>query len=270
VTRHVWGDAVAGRVTDWIYVSSQKICQLVFGLPAGGAFRHSENYKTIFAADEVYVVLSGTLMLANPQHGEVQRLRPGEAAFFRRDTWHHGFSCGCEPLCVLEYFAPGPAQGSGGAYARTKPNLERCHYGRDDLLGRWPMAQAEFQRDCTMRVLREADILWRLEGSRQQMAVGILASTEHLCVGRAHLLPGQQSDVETHAGDEALYLLEGTLQVNLPERDGTPWHELRPRDGFFIPEGTPHQYANLSDQAVTFLFGIAPQYQGDRHEPRST
>jgi quercetin dioxygenase-like cupin family protein len=260
VTRHIWGDAVSGEVTDWIYVASQNICQMVYGLPPGGAFRHSEDYKTIFAADEVYIVLSGTLILANPERGEVHRLQTGEAAFLRRDTWHHGFSVGTEPLRVLEYFAPSPAQGTGGAYARTKPNLQTCRYGRDDLLGRWPMAQEEFQRDCTFRVLREADILWRLEGASKQIAVGILASTEHLTVGRVHLLPGQQSDSETHAGDETLYVLEGTLHVLVPEEDKTPWHEVRPRDGFFLPERTPHRYVNGSDQPVTFLFGIAPRY----------
>jgi quercetin dioxygenase-like cupin family protein len=261
VAHHVWGDAVSGEVADWIYVSTPKICQLVWGLPPGGAFRHSEDYKTIFAADEVYIVLSGTLVLANPERGEVHRLRTGEAAFFRRDTWHHGFSYGTEPLRVLEYLGPPPASGAGGVYALTKPNLERCCYGRDDLLGRWPMAQEQFKRDCTFQVLREADILWRLEGVVHPIAVGILASTEHLTVGRVHLLPGQQSDAETHAGDEALYVLEGTLHVLLSEGDKMPWHELRPRDGFFVPEGTPHRYSNQSDQPVTFLFGIAPQYR---------
>jgi len=33
VTRHVWGDAEAGFVDDWIYISTDKIHQLVFGLP---------------------------------------------------------------------------------------------------------------------------------------------------------------------------------------------------------------------------------------------
>ena len=97
-TRHVWGDAGSGQVLDWIYVSSSKIHQLVFALPTGGQFRHSDAHRTIFAADEVYYVLSGTLALANPESGEVQRVTAGEAAFFRRDTWHHGFNCGPEPL----------------------------------------------------------------------------------------------------------------------------------------------------------------------------
>ena len=53
VTRHLWGDPVSGEVADWIYVSSGLIHQLVFGLPPGGAFLHSENFRTVFAADEL-------------------------------------------------------------------------------------------------------------------------------------------------------------------------------------------------------------------------
>ena len=60
VTRHLWGDATSGEVADWIYVSSDRIHQLVFGLPPGGAFRHSDQFRTVFAADEVLYVVSGS------------------------------------------------------------------------------------------------------------------------------------------------------------------------------------------------------------------
>src|SRR4028118_1854640 len=86
-SRYLWGDPEAGEVADWIYVSSDKIHQLVFGLPPGGVFRHSDAYRTIFAADLLYYVLAGTMVIANPATGEVLRLGQGEAAFFRRDTW---------------------------------------------------------------------------------------------------------------------------------------------------------------------------------------
>jgi len=75
VTHHLWGDTEAGRVPDWCYVSTEKIHQLILGLAPGKSFRHSEEYKTKFAADEVYHVLSGQLALANPElEGSVLRL----------------------------------------------------------------------------------------------------------------------------------------------------------------------------------------------------
>lgn len=260
VTRHLWGDDESGEVADWIYVSSAKIHQLVFGLPPGGAFRHSDSYRTIFAADEVLYVLSGVMALSNPETGEVHRVQPGEAAFFRRDTWHHAFNFSTEPLRVIEFFAPPPSQGTSGSYAQTKPNLDSLKYAQEQWMGRWPAAQAEAAESFTIRPVREADLLWRLEGAKQQLLVGILAATEHLTVGKMQLLPGQRSDVEIHGGDESLYLLEGTLNVRAPENDGPRWFELRPGDGFFVPEGAPHQYYNMSDAPVTFLCGVAPKY----------
>jgi quercetin dioxygenase-like cupin family protein len=261
VTRHVWGDAGSGQVIDWIYVSSSKIHQLVFALPAGGRFRHSDAHRTIFAADELYYVLSGTLALANPESGEVQRLTAGEAAFFGRDTWHHAFNCGTEPLRVLEFFAPPPASGSSSAYAKTKPLLSTSSYTQDRLLGHWPAARAEAARSASFTVLRDADLLWRMEGREQPALTGLLVSTDQLTVGKLCLLPGQVTDPETHGGDESLYVLEGVLSLSVAAADSAPWYELRAGDGFYLPEGTSHQYRNLSDRPVTVLFGVAPRYR---------
>jgi mannose-6-phosphate isomerase-like protein (cupin superfamily) len=259
VTRHLWGDAVSGEVADWIYVSSERIHQLVFGLPPGGAFRHSEEYRTVFAADEVLYVLGGTMVIANPETGEVYRVPAGEAVLFGPNTWHHAFSYGMEPLRVLEYFAPPPSQGTAGTYARTRPNLMQVAYRQDRWLGRWPASRDE-RREGTMRVVRADDVLWRLEGTDQAMLVGLLASTEHLTVGTIHLLPGRHGGVEVHDGDEGLYLLRGSLHVRLPEHDGPRWLELEPGDGCYIPAGVPHQYYNISGAPAECLFGVAPRY----------
>jgi quercetin dioxygenase-like cupin family protein len=265
-TRHLWGDNGSGEVADWIYVSSDKIHQLIFGLLPGAWFRHSEEYRTVFGADEVLYVLSGCLVLSNPETGEVHRATPGEAIFFRRDTWHHAMNCGAEPLRVLELFAPPPSQGTSGAYARTKPYLTTPRYTQDQWLGRWPMERAAAQQAFTMHLLRDTDMLWRLEGRERQVLVGILASTEHLTVGKIYLLPGQHSDVQVHSGDEGLYLLEGTLHIRLPENQGQRWFELKPSDGFYIPEGVPHQYYNVSDKPISLIFGVAPGYLEKRDE----
>jgi quercetin dioxygenase-like cupin family protein len=261
VTRHLWGDEQSGTVDDWIYVSSGKIHQLLFGLAPGQAFRHSPEFRTVFGADEVLYVLEGRFACANPETGEVQVAEPGEAIFFRRDTWHHGFNVGTTPLRVLEYFAPPPSTGTSGAYARTRPYVEQSRYEQDQWLGRLPM-EAEAARGADMmRVLRDGDLRWRLEGRAQSALVGLYATTEHLTVGRVRLLPGQRSDVEVHGGDEGLYLLKGQLNVWLPEGDGQRWFELQPKDGFYVPQGAPHQYQNLTAEPVEFLFGIAPHYR---------
>ena len=261
VTRHLWGDPVSGEVADWIYVSSSKIHQLIFGVPPGGAFRHSDDFRTVFAADEVLYVLSGVMLLANPETGEVHRVAPGEGVFFRRDTWHHAFNHSAEPLRVLEWFAPPPSQGTSGAYARSRPNLLEPRYTRDGWLGSWPMDRAAVEREHTIHPLREADAMWRLEGRDNQTLVGLWAATEHLTVGQVHLLPGQHTDPHAHGGDESLYLLEGVLHVRAFPDGAQRWFELKPGDGFYVPEGVSHQYYNMSGAPTRLMFGVAPRYR---------
>jgi len=260
VTRQLWGDEDSGEVSDWIYVSSERIHQLVFGLPPGGAFRHSPKYRTIFAADEVLYVLSGLMVIANPETGEVHRVSPGEAAFFRRDTWHHIFNMSADQLRVLELFAPPPATGASGAYSQAQPYLATPRYARAELLGRWPEDAEATKASETIRVLRGHDVSWRLHGSDQQALVGLLASTEHLTVAMLELQPGCRTDFEVRAGDESIYLIEGVLNIQFQHGEGPTWSELRPRDGFYVPIGVPHRYANFSDRPLRAIIAVAPTF----------
>jgi quercetin dioxygenase-like cupin family protein len=248
--RHVWGDDEAGRVQDWIYVSSQRIHAIVFGLAPGEAFRHSDSYRTIFAADELLHVLEGTLVLANPETGEVVRAEQGESVFFRRDTWHHGFSYGSEDLRVLELFAPPPATGASGAYARTKPYLTESRYSDDELLGR-VVGAAETP---SLRVLRPGDVTWRLD---RGVLVGLLVSTEHLTAGTLRVPAGGRSTRESHAGDELCYAISGSLHVTAGGVDAT----LSAGDGFFVPAGVAHAYAAVGAEIAEAIFGVAPEYR---------
>jgi len=263
VTRHVWGDAVSGEVMDWIYVSSAKIHQLVFGLSPGRSFRHSDEFRTVFAADEVLYVLSGVLVIANPMTGEVHRVEADEAVFFRRDTWHHAISYGKDELRVLELFAPPPAAGTSGSYAQTRQNLTDVTYTDDASLRRWPMDSATIRRTQTMRVLHRNDRLWRIEGRNDPALVGILASTEHLTVATLDLRPGQGTDLQRHAGDKSGYVLDGTIGIRFGADAGREWSEMSPGDGFYLPEGVPHRFYNLSSASARIIFGVAPQYVGD-------
>jgi mannose-6-phosphate isomerase-like protein (cupin superfamily) len=261
-TMHLWGDPEAGYVGDRIYVSSDKVHLIELTLPPGGRFGHSDGNRTVFAADEVYHVLEGDMLIANPETGEADIVRAGESVFFRRDTWHHGFNRSPDrPMRALELFAPPPSTGSSSAYARTKPNLTDIRYRDDRWLGRWPMARAEREADRSFHVVRSTDLLWRMEAADEDLLIGLVASTEHLTVGRANLLPGQRSGVKRHDGDTALVVLSGFLNIFLPDADGVPsWYESRVGDGFYLPAGTGHQFFNTGAEPVEFLFGVAPAY----------
>jgi quercetin dioxygenase-like cupin family protein len=266
-TLKLWGDAESGFVNDWIYVSNDKIQQLVFSLPPGARFGHSERYRTNLGADEIFYVLSGVLMLANPETGEIHRVERGEAAWFGPDTWHHGFSHGTETLRVLEFFAPPPAMGTSQPYANTKPYLAEPRYARDAWMARWPEAAAEAQAAATQHVLSCADVLWRFEGEENQVLVGIQLSTEQLTTGWIDLLPGQRSDPRAHGGDLAGYTLAGRLNLCLLDESGdsraNKWFQADVEDGIFVPAGTRYQLFNMTDAPVRLLFGVAPTYLPD-------
>jgi mannose-6-phosphate isomerase-like protein (cupin superfamily) len=258
VTRHLWGDATSGEVADWIYVSSDCIHQIVFGLAPGGAFRHSEQYRTVFAADEVLYVLSGTMVIANPETGEVHRAGPGEAAFFQRDTWHHVFNPSGEALRVLELFAPPPATGSSGAYSRTRPYLTDARYGRPEAMASWPASAPERRAADTIHLVRPEDRLWSLQGQDQQVLIGTIASTEQLTVAHIEILPGRATEAVAHAGDTSLYVLSGQLNIEIDGGASPRWSELGGRDGFYLPAGTSHRFRNFSDQPVEAIVAVAP------------
>jgi len=259
----LWGDETSGFVNDWIYVSNEKIQQLVFSLAPGDRFRHSERARTNLGADEIFYVLSGVLLLANPETGEVHRVERGEAVWFGPDTWHHGVSQGTETLRVLEFFAPPPATGSSQPYANTKPYLEKPTYVQDDLLADWPAGAEKARGRHTQNVLRPADVLWRLEGD-EEVPVGILLSTSELTCGLIELLPGQRTGARSHGGDLAGYVVEGRLNLLLPEgvddRPGKLWFQMEPDDGLHVPQGVPYRLFNMTDAPVRLLFGVAPTY----------
>jgi len=262
VTRHFWGDAESGEVLDWIYVSSGLIHQLLFGVPAGSSFRHSESFRTIFAADEVLHVLRGAMVLANPATGEAHRVDTGESVFFRRDTWHHAHALGPEPLRVLEIFAPPPSTGSSGSYARTKDLLTDVRLGDDELLGRFVPTNMSAAAPDTMRVIRPTDRRWRLEPGRPgPVPLGLIASTEHLTVAAGELYAGQFGGWQTRGGDESGYVLDGVLGVRIGSDGGggREFLELNPGDGWYVPKGIAHSYF-APEGPVNFIFGVAPHF----------
>ena len=161
---------------------------------------------------------------------------------------------------MLELFAPPPATGASGAYAQAQPLLTDGRYVRDDLLGRWPEAEERERAQATIRVIRPADLLWRIEGREHPLPVGILVSTVHLTVGRIDLLPGERSDWSRHAGDESLYVTEGVLHIHARGDRGGGWFEIHAGDGCYLPAGTEHEYHNVGNAPARFVFGVAPTY----------
>lgn len=252
VTRHVWGDAEAGEVNDWIYASTDRIHCLVFGVGPQGAYRHSEEFRTIFGADEYLHVLEGELILANPETGDVVRVPEGEGASFGPGTWQHAFAHGERPLRVLELFAPPPSTGTSGAYARTQPYLERddWRYARDGDLDGTAGPGCFRVHDGRSAALRYAP----------GVLTGVELASEHLTAGWIELSPGAVSERRAHGGDAILFALSGAAFVRAEYGDGQVVAELGPEDAMYVPMGSSYDIRNVGGTTCRLVFGVAPKY----------
>jgi len=256
VTRYLWGDDEAHHVADWIYASTERIHALVFGLAPGGRFLHSPEFRTVFGADEVYTVLRGRMILANPETGEVQLVEAGASVAFGPDTWHHAFAHGTEELRVLEFFAPPPSTGSSGSYARTRPYLDVTSYADDSVVGDWPRAASGGARWSTLRPIDPRQIHYRLAGDA---LIGLLSSTDRLTVANLSLSPGGTSSIQRRGGDEVIFGLSGVIHVRAWYADQTHVFELAAEQACFLPAGSVHEYRNYSGATATALLGVAPK-----------
>ena len=259
--RRTWGDEESGRLPDWFYADNENLCLNIVGMAPNGAVLHSDKNRSIFGADELFYVLEGLLVQTNPLTGECIVARPGEATFFRKDTWHHQWNYSNSQLRMLEFFQPSPRKGTGTPHAQSKVNITPPYkHGRDEFLGRWPMAKEEAEKNRTHWVIRHEDILWRLEGGERgrEILVGIMASTENMTVGKMDFLGGQRSSEFVHRGDKVVFVEEGNLHIEFPETRA--WVELFAFDGCRIPEGTRHSFYNMSAEKCRTVFSVAPDY----------
>jgi quercetin dioxygenase-like cupin family protein len=260
VTRHLWGDAESGYVGDEVLLSTEKLHALIFTLPPGARFGHSTDNRTVFAADEVYVVLEGTIAVIDPAHGQVVKATAGDGVFFRRDTWHHGINWGTGPVRVLEFFSPPPATGASSAYAKTVPYLESPAHADDSVLGHWPMQRSTWEDKDTLHLVREQDLRWRAEDDIQ---VGLLCSTENLTVAEVTVLPGQSSGLRHHDGDALIHVTHGEMHVHTPDADNATWWRVSAGDSMVLPEGFAYRIVNQSTSPARAICGSAPGYLRD-------
>jgi mannose-6-phosphate isomerase-like protein (cupin superfamily) len=257
VAHHVWGDSRSGLVTDRVYVSSDTLHSLEFELSPGGEFRHSPTNKTIFAADVAYCVLEGTLVIADPQHGEVQVVRAGEQVLFRRDTWHHGFNPGQETLRVLEFFAPPPSRGTASGYAVRQPGLDESRYQDLRWAHRWPEAAAEQRTTRRLHVCRESEALWGFAADSPSHLRGCLVDTEHLCVVTGRVFAGHVEDHRKVEDESLLVVTGGELWADVQDEPTGEFTAacLGPGDAVFVPANSLLRLLVRSSAQATYLMG---------------
>ena len=249
---YMWGDDNAGNVKDWIYVSNQSLHQIIFGMESNGNFKHSDEYRTIFGADELLYVLSGILIINNPETGETHKITKGESVFFRKDTWHHAFNFSDEYLQVLEFFSPPPITGTSGAYAKEKKLLDNTIYNRDNII----TSNTSFKNQDSFKIIREADYVWSLAGPKQEILIGTIIKTEFLDVKMITIRGGKKSHIFEFDKNTSYLSLDDNLKVSLINKNSE--FILNKKDGLYFPSSTSYQVENLNkfDSKIIVCIGL--------------
>ena len=244
---HMWGDEITGKVKDWIYVSNKSLHQIIFGMEARGSFKHSDQYRTIFGADELMYVLSGVLIINNPETGETQKINKGESVFFRKDTWHHGFNHSDDYLQVLEFFSPPPITGTSGAYAKEKTLLKKSLYIKKNY-----NSENNLKNQNTFKIIKNDNLVWRLEGPNQEILIGTFVNTEFLKVHIIKLLPNQRTHNFNFLKNTSFLSLNNNVKVNII--DNNDEYILSEKDGMYLPEKTSFIIENMNSIESNIIF----------------
>ena len=238
---HMWGDKESENVKDWIYVSNESLHQIIFGMDSGDSFKHSNQFRTIFGADELLYVLSGVLLISNPETGEVQKINKGESVFFRKDTWHHAFNFSNEYLQVLEFFSPPPITGTSGAYGKKQKLLEFSIYNRNQDIS----INQSFINQESFKIIRESDYIWSIDGPNQEILVGTIIKTEFLDVRIITLNAFKKSHIFKFDKNTSYLSLNNNIKINLINEKIN--YKLKKKDGLYFPSSTKFSIENLND-----------------------
>jgi mannose-6-phosphate isomerase-like protein (cupin superfamily) len=244
---HLWGDEESGFVKDWIYVSNKSLHQIIFGLSARTNFKHSNEFRTIFGADELLYVLNGTMVIGNPQTGEMHRVEKGEFIYFSKDTWHHAFNYSNEDLQVLEFFSPPPLTGTSGAYAKQKPLLRNFRYGQNYTLD--PLRLSNKKK--SFKNINKNEINWSLIGENQEQLMGTIVNTKNLKVHILKVLGGQSTPKINFVNHSVFFILENKLKVTLSNKKSKL--AVNYKDSVYLKSGDCVQFYNQSRKEASII-----------------
>ena len=264
-------------MVDWIYASTDAVHCSCSACRPNGAFRHSREFRTVFAADELLHVLEGTLVIAEPGDRRGAAHRTGESVFFRSDTWHHAFALG--PRAAARARALRAAAGRRRVerlrpHAAVPGDSRATPTTRCSAAGR-PGCRATADAACRARRPTSCG------GATSACCVGLACSTEHLTAGTLEVGPGEAAAPHAHGGDEVLYVARRACCTSAPgtttrracssSSPRTP-ATCRPARGTSTATTAPRRRARCSasrrDYAVTWSLGLDVGGDEDRGRQR--
>ena len=133
-------------------------------------------------------------------------------------------------------------------------------------LGRWPVEGKKARQEKTLFHLTPEQYLPLIHGKEKHVLFSFMVSNDYMHAAILTIPVGGHSEVESHQGDEALYVLEGDLVVRLvPEEESKDKksavyqsHHIYCGEKCLIPEGVKHQYLNFTTRVVKVFVAMGP------------
>lgn len=264
----------------WVWASTDLLTQTMLQISPGAFFEPPDTH----AGDEMYYVLKGTLTEIQPELGQVIRAEKGEAILIPKGSFHQSYNFGEEATTVLCAIAPRMWDEEGPAPTMEKePKLYKTEGGIQtpadtedvkelgdlklgkriksiDHLGEWPI-DGETAREKKYHVkISKEDRLDVIHGRKHPMKVDFIVSNDLIHMANMILPSGGEgprtSELETHKGDETLYVTKGPITLFFPEIPNSM--DVPEGSVALIPEGIKHRYQNFNDHKVEGIFTVAP------------
>ncbi len=245
----------------------------IYELCPGGVFLPLD----IHPGDESYYILNGPVVQRSG-NGQFAYLQSGEGLYMPEGAWHccHNFSDNkarilyfITPKAWSEAIPPaviptdaetkfykGPNNASLPDMRDKIANISR--QGCTDDIGHWPVDPTDARVTGAVYAVREHEKLNSVHGTAHPMLIRFITSNDYGHFGEFILPAGgygpRCSDPDTHAGDAALYCIDGPVTVNLVDLQES--FVLYPEDSFFLPANTKYQLVNFENHAIKVVFAV--------------
>lgn len=134
-------------------------------------------------------------------------------------------------------------------------------------LYKWPVEGKKAREDKILFHLTPHQQLPLIHGRKRHVLFSFIVSNDYMHVAVLTIPAGGYSEVESHKGDEASYVLEGELVVRLVSKEESEDEKTAVYESYhvhegekcLIPEGIKHQYINFTSRVTKVFVVIGPR-----------
>lgn len=257
-----------------LYLSTPEMTVGYYELAPGSKFAPPDHHP----GDEIYYIMEGELWEVNPITGQNVHLMPGDALLIPFGAAHGGYNFGKTRMKAVFALAPNMVTGQNfptdltgkwrvlkgkdeGAYEKFSDVEKKNVIQTIDHVGRWPVSGQELRQfPGYLRRITEYEKLNVVNGLENPYLMKFFISNDLIHMGELILPSGGKgcriSEPESHAGETAVFVLDGSISFLMTESRET--FKVEPGELMYIPKGVEYQMMNYWEEFARAIFVIAP------------